>query len=449
MELYQENTLKVISYENKSTIDVNNTIKDNHPTIPYINYSNDVSIKAKVNQFLTKKENSTYFQQILCRTSRIAFLTNETNELHYFIGSSHYYLEKPKNLKIYYMSGSYGHLMLLVDRITILNNNNETKTFKIETNNELYDHQLPNGEIIKVPRLFSVIAFHEMETKSVYGENKINLVPIGDGDIKTIYLLKDIEDVVNKNEFITYMGCAAKTSVFVTNLGRLFVCGANYFGDVGMGPGIDDISTVTLHKIFNERTDIYFVKVTSGDHNIIALTNDGRVFVCGYNSGNQLGVVNGGSEQVDLIESPQFCDHSEYIVDIASQYYAVVYLTKSGKLFTTDSSNSGEKCLVNIDIPNGFVPIKVSSKTHEFFVVLSSYKQKKVMSLGGNCFYNEEISKEIMVDNMDGCELVCSGAYHFAAYWAKVKERKLEKLMKQKLKQQCLVPSLHDIDILQ
>ncbi|KAL9658431.1 hypothetical protein ABK040_005975 [Willaertia magna] len=333
-------------------------IEESFPTIPYINCTGH---KDTIKKFL-KEENLNYFQQILCRTQRIAFLTN-SNELHYFNNENHFLLQKPKNLKIYYMSASYGHLMLLVDRITIINN--ETKEFNIEKNNDLYYHQLPNGELIKVPRLFSVIAFDEVDTNSVYGENKIDLLNLKNcKEIKNIYLLKDIEEVVANNEFITYMACAAKTSVFVTNFGRLYVYGANYFGDVGMGAGIDDISKITLHKIFNERTDIYFVKVTSGDHNIIALTNDGRVFVCGYNSGNR-------------------CYWT-------SQYYAVIYLTKSGKLFTTNNRNGGVKTLVNVS--GGFMPRLIG--------------------------YNMEFKEKVLIDNVEGYDLMCSGGYSvYAVYW--------------------------------
>ncbi|KAL9648221.1 hypothetical protein ABK040_009225 [Willaertia magna] len=381
----QKNTLHLELIEEEKS-QLKEIVEGSYPTIPYINCA---GYKEIINNFL--KHKNSYFQQILCRTERTAFLT-DSNELHYFINRRHYVLQKPKNLNIYYMSGSYDHLMLLVDRITILNEMEETKTFKIETNNNLYDHQLPNGEIIKVPRLFSVIAFDE-KTATCLGENKINLIPIiSNLDIKSIYLLKDVEDVVNNNEFITYMACAARTSVFVTNFGRLYVCGGNQFGDTGMG-GVSDVPKVTLHKIFKQRTDIYFVKVTAGDHNMIALTNDGRVFVCGYNAGNQLGVINNAQHQQELIESPQFCDHSEYVIDIASQYYSTIYLTKSGKLFVT---NSGAKQLISVNIPNGcsLDNFMILNENNELYVD-SSISEKKL--------------KRIYLENDIQVKRLCSG----------------------------------------
>lgn len=66
-----------------------------------------------------------------------------------------------------------------------------------------------------------------------------------------------------------------------------------------------------------------------GDHSIVALSDEGKIYACGYNGNNEL-LVNSHTDIVEeLCESKKMNEitANDPAIDIATQYYQVLFLT--------------------------------------------------------------------------------------------------------------------------
>ena len=68
----------------------------------------------------------------------------------------------------------------------------------------------------------------------------------------------------------------------------------------------------------------FFLRTKSGDHNIVALTNDGRIFICGYTFGR----FSKSCTSSDLNIMTQYrVTENDYFIDMSTQYYSTFLLT--------------------------------------------------------------------------------------------------------------------------
>ena len=140
----------------------------------------------------------------------------------------------------------------------------------------------------------------------------------------------DFSEYFQVGECVSYTSCAAYTSIFISSRGRLFGCGSNQFAELAQpvknNANLDEnLNTIKIRECEydenNETKNPFFVKTVNGDHNIIALTRDGKVFYCGY----QL-EINGRNLQ-KMREFKTELDTDEYFIDIAATYYDMVLLS--------------------------------------------------------------------------------------------------------------------------
>ena len=134
----------------------------------------------------------------------------------------------------------------------------------------------------------------------------------------------DFKELLQPDEHIVHLGCAAFTCVFISSGGKLFSVGSNQFAEMGIGMAPVNASLISEIKpcvIDPECTDEpFFVKTVHGDHNIVALTKDGRVFICGYTLGGS------GTHQKTLVQVKP--NRSKIVfTDICAGYYSLYGLT--------------------------------------------------------------------------------------------------------------------------
>ena len=218
-------------------------------------------------------------------------------------------IQNDKNLTIIQMSAGYHHLILLLE-------NKRTRQRKV---------------LACCPLLYPY-SFSFGVRKNTHGGEYITFSRVNFSTRKTNQKKEpvesrwfeplDFDEYLEAGEYVSYTSCAAFTSVFITSRGRLFACGSNQFGEVAQKQleKIEKINECDLDEN-NEAKNPFFVKTVNGDHNIIALTRDGKVFYCGF----QLEI--NGVNVLKMREFKTEMDTDEYFIDIAATYYGIVLLS--------------------------------------------------------------------------------------------------------------------------
>ena len=75
-------------------------------------------------------------------------------------------------------------------------------------------------------------------------------------------------------------------SLHLTSDGRVYACGNNMYGQLGVGDN-NNLSTFTLVPT---TTTAPIISIVAGTFHSFLLTSDGRVYACGYNGSGQLGL---------------------------------------------------------------------------------------------------------------------------------------------------------------
>ncbi|KAG2392163.1 hypothetical protein C9374_012415 [Naegleria lovaniensis] len=250
------------------------------------------------------------------------------------------------NLRVYQAAAGYNHTALLVDRLYEQNPiDSEHKVIHSASYPSATKyHSLPNGETVVVPELCSMVCLFSSvsnftESLIVGGSHAVNIhtgkMIHSAHDAHNIGLNRDLiwltslEQALEENEYVTFLSSAAFTIVAVTNRGHLLGIGCNDFGDIGLPKSVKQQRTF---KRIPSPSNEFFVKTCCGDHNIAALTKDGKLYVTGCNFSNELGV--SASCSYGLTHCKNVDTPSDPIVDIACEYYKIYILKKSNTLWT-------------------------------------------------------------------------------------------------------------------
>ena len=180
--------------------------------------------------------------------------------------------------------------------------------------------------------------FCDISGKYAKSENFISVKIMKDKeeDTQSWVEILDFKELLQPGEHIVHLGCAAFTCIFISSRGKLFSVGSNQFAEMGIGMtsaiGNSTISEIKPCVVDPECTDgPFFVKTVHGDHNIVALTNDGRVFICGYSlgrsdNGTRSLALHHGHHQETLVQvKPE--GPNVVFTDICAGYYTLYGLT--------------------------------------------------------------------------------------------------------------------------
>ena len=132
------------------------------------------------------------------------------------------------------------------------------------------------------------------------------------------------------------------TNWCLTKSGKVYSCGENGYGQLGLG-------NITDRKIFNE-VDIDIVsgniiEIIQGEFNTLILTDSGNVYGCGHNAGS-LGINNGTYSTVikkmKLDSSTLGFDISGKIIKVANMFHYTIVLTDTGQVYGTGVNTVGQ-----------------------------------------------------------------------------------------------------------
>jgi regulator of chromosome condensation len=115
-------------------------------------------------------------------------------------------------------------------------------------------------------------------------------------------------------------------TIILTNDDKVFAIGRKDYGRLGLGKVESDVEELTLIKSLEKEK---IVSITCGDSNSFALTNDGKIYVWGIGTNNQLGT---GEE--DDVDSPKLLTGAQ---------------VKEKKVFSV--SSGGQHSLFIVEVP--------------------------------------------------------------------------------------------------
>jgi alpha-tubulin suppressor-like RCC1 family protein len=132
-------------------------------------------------------------------------------------------------------------------------------------------------------------------------------------------------------------------SAFLTIDGKVFVCGDNEFGQLGLGNVNDSTTAVEVTSLNSEIVK----EIPCGWHYTMFLTNQSKVYACGANSSGQYGF---GNTIVSLSPLLSFTMGNHIITQVAcggrsvnnSIIHHSLFLTNDGKVFACGSNSNGQ-----------------------------------------------------------------------------------------------------------
>ncbi|KAF9408607.1 hypothetical protein HW555_011775 [Spodoptera exigua] len=222
-----------------------------------------------------------------------------------------------------------------------------------------------------------------------------------------------------------FVACGRAHTVFVTDSNAIYTVGCNDEGQLGTG----DLEHHTVPQFVELEGETGPIKqVSAGSNHTAILTDDGRVFVCGSNTEGQLGL---GEDTRSCVKFTEL-KFMEKIAFVECGYYHTVFITAKGAVFVT-GDNENQKLGIpdkpsTVYVPEVLpltIPIKSAccGAAHTF---LLSMDESKILAFGSNEKGQLGLPKEVehvkepteidMEKMFDGYQLklVACGAMHTA-----------------------------------
>ena len=179
---------------------------------------------------------------------------------------------------------------------------------------------------------------------STCGDNLYGQLGLGDNVSRTIPT--PITSTVNNfhlNKIVSVVAGDNHT-LFLTDTGKVWACGKNSDGQLGLGDNVDrNIPTEITSAIAPLFYPNKIVYIAAGNSHTIFLTDEGKVWVCGKNSEGQLGLGDNTSRNIPTaLISPSENFYLNKIVSVACGFSHNVFLTDTGQIWVCGDNSEGQ-----------------------------------------------------------------------------------------------------------
>lgn len=207
-------------------------------------------------------------------------------------------------------------------------------------------------------------------------ENAVDItskyVLTGDGkvyDISTKEQLSIVGKIVDLDEGTNH-------TVMLTNDGRAYAIGDNTYGQLSNGNNVPSETYPVAVRKDSENIFTGIKEIKAGDKTTVIVTTDGKVYACGMNDNNELGIEN---KEILDVNTPQENKNIENVISANIGVNHVVAIKGNGEVYAFGYGKNGE--LGNRNDNNSITPVMVGNdiiRTNTNNVVLKVNQQTTI-----------------------------------------------------------------------
>ena len=207
-------------------------------------------------------------------------------------------------------------------------------------------------------------------------ENAVDItskyVLTGDGkvyDISTKEELSIVGKIVDLDEGTNH-------TVMLTNDGRAYAIGDNTYGQLSNGNNVPSETSPVAVRKDSENIFTGIKEIKAGDKTTVIVTTDGKVYACGMNDNNELGIEN---KEILDVNTPQENKNIENVISANIGVNHVVAIKENGEVYAFGYGKNGE--LGNRNDNNSITPVMVGNdiiRTNTNNVVLKVNQQTTI-----------------------------------------------------------------------
>ena len=194
----------------------------------------------------------------------------------------------------------------------------------------------------------------------------------GDGkvyDISTKEQLSIVGKIVDLDEGTNH-------TVMLTNDGRAYAIGDNTYGQLSNGNNVPSETSPVAVRKDSENIFTGIKEIKAGDKTTVIVTTDGKVYACGMNDNNELGIEN---KEILDVNTPQENKNIENVISANIGVNHVVAIKENGEVYAFGYGKNGE--LGNRNDNNSITPVMVGNdiiRTNTNNVVLKVNQQTTI-----------------------------------------------------------------------
>ena len=188
-------------------------------------------------------------------------------------------------------------------------------------------------------------------------------------------------------------------NLFLTSNYKVYSCGHNFHGALGRDTGGQD-SIIPTQITYNGFNNLNIVDISCGNYHSLFLTDNGRVYGCGYNNVGQTGRNTGGANfyEPTLITANDFNNVKINSVFGAGEFS--IFLTSN---INDNSTTYAHGCgfnyhyqlgIGNVDIYQYPVPLRFFAKTYKYLDYELSFTSSSTGLIPYNCFNDSSTASD-------------------------------------------------------